>query len=129
MFAAGMAMIANSTAAQITQQLESCSRDDGVAPSLRVEACSAIIRSGRFTGPNLALALLHRGNAHYANLDYDRAIADFDEAIRLNPKAANAFNDRAIARRAKGDLDSAIADYSEAIRLDPKFASFTPTAA
>ena len=56
--------------------------------------------------------------------DLDRAIADFNEAIRLDPdpKDARAYNNRGHAWRNKGDLDRAIADYSEAIRLDPKFA-------
>ena len=52
--------------------------------------------------------------------DHDRAIADYSEAIRLDPKHASAFNNRGIAYRAKGDHDRAIADYNEAIRLDPK---------
>ncbi len=54
--------------------------------------------------------------------DNDRAIADYNEAIRLDPKYAIAYNNRGIAYRAKGDNDRAIADYSEAIRLDPKYA-------
>ena len=56
--------------------------------------------------------------------DRDRAIADFNEAIRLDPdpKDARAYNNRGLAWRNKGDLDRAIADYSEAIRLDPKYA-------
>ena len=53
---------------------------------------------------------------------YDRAIADYNEAIRLDPKSALAFRNRGIAYAYKGDHDRAIADYSEAIRLDPKSA-------
>ena len=48
------------------------------------------------------------------------AIADFSEAIRLNPKDAVAYNNRGVAYYAKSDLDRAIADFNEAIRLDPK---------
>ena len=54
--------------------------------------------------------------------DYDRAIADYGEAIRINPKFALAYNNRGDAWRHKGDLDRAIADFDEAIRLDPAFA-------
>ncbi len=51
--------------------------------------------------------------------DYDKAIADLDEAIRLDPGDALAFGNRGIAWWAKKDYDQAIADYTEAIRLDP----------
>jgi len=51
--------------------------------------------------------------------DPDRAIADYTEAIRLNPHYAEAYNNRAIARDNKGDYDGAIADYTEALRLRP----------
>ena len=52
--------------------------------------------------------------------DFDKAIADYDEAIRLNPKAAMAHCGRALAWRGKQDLDKAIADYDEAVRIDPR---------
>ena len=52
----------------------------------------------------------------------DRAIADYTEAIRLDPKNANAYSNRGYAYSDKGDTDRAIADFTEAIRLDPKFA-------
>ena len=53
---------------------------------------------------------------------YDKAIADYDEAIRLNPNDASAYYERGQAWHSKDDLDKAIADYDEAIRLDPRHA-------
>ena len=55
--------------------------------------------------------------------DHDKAIADFTEAIRLNPKLAQAYYNRGMIYRKKGDHDKAIADFTEAIRLNPKDAT------
>ena len=52
--------------------------------------------------------------------DLDRAIADYTQAIQLNPKYAPAYYNRGSAWGNKGDFDRAIADYSQAILLDPK---------
>jgi lipoprotein NlpI len=66
------------------------------------------------------MAFLGRGIAFSDKGDNDRAIADFNEAIRLDPKSAMAFDNRGSAYHDKGDNDRAIADYNEAIRLDPE---------
>jgi lipoprotein NlpI len=50
-------------------------------------------------------------------------IADFTEAIRLDPNYAEAYRNRGAVRYFKGDYDGAIADCTEAIRLAPKNAS------
>jgi len=52
--------------------------------------------------------------------EYDAAIHNFDEAIRIDPKYVPAYDNRGTAEMAKGDLARAMADYDEAIRLDPK---------
>jgi tetratricopeptide (TPR) repeat protein len=65
----------------------------------------------------------NHGLAYAAKGEYDRAIADYNEAIRLDQKYVFTYNNRGLTYKAKGDLDRAIADYSEAIRLDPKYAS------
>ena len=51
----------------------------------------------------------------------EQALADLDEAIRLDPKVAWYYKSRGQVYAEKGDLDKAIADLTEAIRLDPKF--------
>ena len=50
------------------------------------------------------------------------AIADFTEAIRLNPKSPSTFNRRGLAYRRSGDLARAIDDYTAAIALNPVYA-------
>jgi tetratricopeptide (TPR) repeat protein len=52
--------------------------------------------------------------------EYDKAIADYTEAIRRDPQNAMVLYMRGSAREDRDDYDKAIADFSEAIRLDPK---------
>jgi lipoprotein NlpI len=68
------------------------------------------------------MAYNNRGNVWLDKKEYDKAIADYGEAVRLDPKDAAAYNNRGSARRAKSEYDNAIADYGEAIRLDPRYA-------
>src|SRR6202035_1393219 len=51
--------------------------------------------------------------------EYARAIADYDAAIKANPKEAYSYQNRGSAKQALGDLDGALADINEAIRLNP----------
>jgi tetratricopeptide (TPR) repeat protein len=51
------------------------------------------------------------------------ALKDYDEAIRLKPDHADAFNNRGNVRRTKGDLDGALKDFNKAIRLKPDMPS------
>src|SRR5262245_51263719 len=67
-----------------------------------------------------SMALTRQGATASNDRDYDRAIALFSEAIRLDPHS-NAFNNRGLAYSNKGDNDRAISDYNEAIRLDPNY--------
>jgi tetratricopeptide (TPR) repeat protein len=66
------------------------------------------------------MAFSNRGSAYSDKGDNDRAIADYGEAIRINPKQIKAIYNRGVAWLEKGDNDRAIADYTEVIRLDPK---------
>jgi tetratricopeptide (TPR) repeat protein len=49
----------------------------------------------------------------------DRAIQDFDQAIRLDRNAAPAFNGRCFARAIVNRLQEAVADCNESVRLRP----------
>ena len=53
---------------------------------------------------------------------YDKALADYSEAIRLNPQAATAFNNRGVTYADLKACAKALADYNEAIHLNPQYA-------
>jgi tetratricopeptide (TPR) repeat protein len=67
-----------------------------------------------------AISYNNRGTAHDAQGEFDKAILDFNDAIRLNGRFALAMTNRGESYRKKGDYSKAIADSSEALRLDPK---------
>src|SRR5215510_11197149 len=52
--------------------------------------------------------------------DKDKAIADFDEAIRLNPNESLAWRVRGATYASKADYARTLADYTESIRVDPE---------
>ena len=84
-------------------------------PELKLTACTALAKRS----PRDSYAYSNRGYAYALKGDYDRAIRDLDEAIRLEPTYATGFANRGEAWRQRGDIDRAIMDLSEAIRLDP----------
>ena len=84
------------------------------------DICSAVIGFSPFRGSLIAFAYEGRGRIALRHDDNRRAIADFNEAIHLNPNRASLYRDRAQAYRQNGDLGLAITDYDEAIALDPK---------
>jgi len=53
--------------------------------------------------------------------ELNRAIANCNEVIRLNPSLASAYYDRAKVYAKNADTEKAIVDYSESIRCDPNF--------
>ncbi|NES69991.1 MAG: tetratricopeptide repeat protein [Okeania sp. SIO2D1] len=59
---------------------------------------------------------------HYNEGKYEEAIADFNQAIRLNPKYAKAYNGRGLVYTLLEKNEKALADYNQAIRLNPKYA-------
>jgi tetratricopeptide (TPR) repeat protein len=54
--------------------------------------------------------------------ELDKALADCNEALRLNPGDPGMLDSRGLARLRSGDLDKAIADYDAALALRPNTA-------
>ena len=70
------------------------------------------------SNPDSAAALNNRGVAFVELADYEKAIADLDAAIALDPSGL-AYSNRGVAHAEHGELDKAIEDYTKAIQLGP----------
>ena len=63
----------------------------------------------------LGLSYFYKGN-------YNESIVNYNKAIEMDPKLANAYSDRGRAYDEKGYHDKAVADYTMAIKLNPQYA-------
>ena len=80
--------------------------------ALRLQPKGAKFRSAFFHTRGVAKACLD---------DYNGAIEDFSECIRLNPKEAHLYHDRAKAKEALGQHEEAKVDFAKTTELDPDF--------
>jgi tetratricopeptide (TPR) repeat protein len=88
-----------------------------------ISRCESLIGNEKNTQPDRIRAVLARAAAYDRKQQYDRAIADYDTALQLDPAQADAFNHRGEVWRKKGDRPHALADFGAAIRLDPEHSS------
>jgi tetratricopeptide (TPR) repeat protein len=121
LFSIVFALLAGFLAAPARADDRSVCLDANTAPDIAIEACGRLISSRRLTGSDLTQVYSSRGVAFLRMNDHDRAIADYSEMIRLDPRNAHAYDQRGFSYNQKGDYDRAIVDLNEAIRLDPKF--------
>jgi tetratricopeptide (TPR) repeat protein len=115
----GVLLAGASALAQTPQERGWCEGEDAVTVDQRIDGCSAVIRAARDKADKLAEAFNNRGVGYRLKGDYDRAIADYNQAIKLNAKFASAYNNRAVAYDKKGEYDRAMVDYDQAIKLKP----------
>ncbi len=104
--------------ADFAQDNRQCGGDPN--PDIEIGGCTRLIQSGRFNNKNLAIIFHNRGNAYNSKGQYDRAIRDYDAAIRLKPDDADALNGRGIAKFYLARFGDAIPDLKTAARLQPK---------
>lgn len=124
--ALGVVMAFSTTCAKAQTQadIDHCvNKERAFAPDLEVKGCTAAIKSGRWAGADLAWAYRNRGLAYSYARDFDRAIADLEQSIKLDPKPAITHLSLGNVFAAKGDMARAIASVDRAIELDPKYAS------
>ncbi len=116
-FAVVIAVALSAAPALATSQQDSADCDQGADVDRSIAGCTRVLKDPK---SNKKAVYYNRGKAYVAKGDFDRAIADYNELIRLVHKQPLVFNARGFAYASKGDWDRAIADYNESIRLDPK---------
>ena len=87
-------------------------------PERRVAACTRLINKKDESREKLALAHILRGAAYRNRNNTEKALADYNSAMRLDPKRAALC--RGLIHATNKEYDNAIAQLTEAIRLDPK---------
>ncbi len=73
------------------------------------------------SNPKNPKAYYSRGNTRRRLGNFQDAISDYDEAIRLNPEYLDAYNNRGNAKNTLGNFQDAISDFNEVIRLNPEY--------
>jgi tetratricopeptide (TPR) repeat protein len=88
-----------------------------------IAICGALVDNEKTLKVDRIKALIARGGVYGARDQIDRAIGDYDAALRLDPRLADIFNARGELWRRKGDRPRALADFGAAIKLNPQHAA------
>jgi tetratricopeptide (TPR) repeat protein len=96
-----------------------------MAKAISVLVLLALLGCG---GGDSAEKFIQEGLAHFQKQEYDQAIASYEKAIKLEPRAATAYNMLGMAYRFKYNQlrnpelrEKEIAAFKQAIEVDPKY--------
>jgi tetratricopeptide (TPR) repeat protein len=123
------AQLSEAQATKDTKEANKLARD-GAEASKNQEWDKAVDLLGKATAldhkyaPNLAAVYQQRGYAAATNQQFQDAINDYGEAIKITPEDARIYEQRAAVEMKLNDNDKALADYSEAIKLKPNEARY-----
>jgi tetratricopeptide (TPR) repeat protein len=113
--AVGMLLL-GTVGARAADDAKNCISESGDAA---IDACSRAIGSKRYSGHVLARLYLNRGVERRAKEDYDAALADFADAVKIDKKYADAYFNRCSIYNFKKSYDAAITECGQAIKLGP----------
>lgn len=93
-------------------------------PDQAIAACSKLLDNAPGAPSGQALidkvsAFVDRGLAHYNKDDYEHALADYEEALKLDPRNATAIRLRGFVYLSSKDYKRASADFDKALELAP----------
>ena len=120
--ATALLLLATAASAQPKSDADLCASITG-KPDAAIQHCTRAIESGKYSGEMLSRLHFNRGIEWGTKNDHDRAIADYDAAIKLSPNFTDALYNRGSAWAHKGESDRAITDYDAALKLNPKDAT------
>lgn len=110
------ALCAPSSASADDDSLAQCESRD---PDIAIKACSILIERGGVDVEILPKIIAQRAGAYASKFDYDRALKDYNHAIKLRPEFWIAYDGRGLAHANRLNFELAIKDYDQAIKLKP----------
>jgi tetratricopeptide (TPR) repeat protein len=105
------------SAGSATRDRQDCTGSD---PERVIAGCTRMTQNQNESPHNRAIAFHNRGGIYKERKDYDRAIADYSEAIKLDPQFVNGLLNRGTAYDSKGDNGAAAGDFGRVIELKPE---------
>lgn len=88
-----------------------------------ITSCDALTGNDKAPSADRVKALVARAAAYERKGEIDRAIGDYDVALRLDPTQADLFNARGELLRRQGDRRRALSDFGAALKLNPNHAA------
>jgi tetratricopeptide (TPR) repeat protein len=112
--------------AVIANAAEACGAP-GASADADIASCTRAITDGnktKFASPGFQVKVyVARGDAYFRKSDFDRAIEDYNEATRVNPKFVVPYYKRGYIYYLKGDKDRAIQEFDQAIQGNQNYAA------
>jgi len=115
-----LAITAPCAAQDVNQLMSQCAGKHGETDDEMITACTTLVALPQLDTRQRSLAYSYRASGYQLKNELDRALADANEAIRLDPKVPVYFVDRSNSYVNLKQFDLAIRDLDEALRLDPK---------
>jgi tetratricopeptide (TPR) repeat protein len=84
-----------------------------------IASCTRLLQSGRYRQHEAAI-YSNRGVGYRRRGEFNRAIADFNEAIRINPASGFNYRNRGIVYMNSKDYERAIIDFEKAVEVEPR---------
>jgi tetratricopeptide (TPR) repeat protein len=118
-FFAAALLAAAPAKAQLLADWRTCLGDNASGALQQINGCTGVIQSKLEIPPHLAVAYFNRGVLFQDQGALDRALTDYEAALRLDPTLAEAYAGRGAVRYARAAYAQAEADYDAAIQLKP----------
>jgi Flp pilus assembly protein TadD len=96
-------------------------REGKSAPSVVIQACTESLDHKILQGNYRFYVFVNRAEAYFAQGDKQRALEDYNEAVKLAPKNAKLYYNRGVFYAAQTDGEAALRDLDTALAINPKF--------
>jgi tetratricopeptide (TPR) repeat protein len=90
-----------------------------IDPQQTIDGCTRVLGRATLDDRQMAMVLNNRANAYGAVAAYDLAIADYDQAISIDPIYSHGYFNRGATHLEAGRTELAIADFDRALQIDP----------
>lgn len=114
-----LAMVSNPAAADLVVCYQAQGAYKARGFDVAVQLLTECLDTAELTPESRSSVLRARGSAYMQMNVFDRALADLDAAVKLQPGEAQGYLYRGELNRTVGNLEAALRDYDEGLRLGP----------